>query len=231
MGRPGAPCRQRCRHRLPVDRQAAHRGVGALALQQTSYSAQTCTCHSGRGRSECSGAASAAPAAIPTRVTRYRMSRSMYPRFSCAGAHQTPKTRAGRAGPDRDAGSVGGGRRCVPIWRESERRPGPQGAAEVRRLDPGSRVRTGTGAAGTGRDVLHAQVEPRNVRRTARRSGAQRDVPDDPAQVSLDFIFDILDWFLPVTVEAITTSTAATRTATSQRTQSTPDVVPPPNAV
>src|SRR6476620_1271651 len=51
-----------------------------------------------------------------------------------------------------------------------------------------------------------------------------------PPQLNFDLNFDILDVFLPVTVEAITTRTAATMTATIQRTQSTPEVLPPPKA-
>jgi hypothetical protein len=51
-----------------------------------------------------------------------------------------------------------------------------------------------------------------------------------PPQLNFDLKFDILDVLLPVTVEAITTKTAATTIATIQRTQSTPEVAPPPKA-
>ena len=54
--------------------------------------------------------------------------------------------------------------------------------------------------------------------------------PAVPPQLNFDLNFDILDVFLPVTVEAIMTKAAATRIATIQRTQSTPEVAPPPKA-
>ena len=49
-------------------------------------------------------------------------------------------------------------------------------------------------------------------------------------QANFDLIFEVLDVFLPVIVEAMTTNTAATRIATIQRTQSTPEVTSPPKA-
>ena len=49
-------------------------------------------------------------------------------------------------------------------------------------------------------------------------------------QANFDLIFEALDAVPPVTVEATTTNTAATRIRYDQRTQSTPEVTTPPKA-